>query len=182
MLNLIILLTFLKCLNSFPITSEKSSIVRIYTKGIMPYETDVLLPYSIIHKIYHQQISGHQPLKTKIHAVIRPDNKFIPKYRKSRNNLITPTRNSPKGHIHFQRDRFNARNFKLFDDDGEYLLNLKYPDELAIDAIQHPVITNTTTMYVNKGPVQTIAGNTNRDLEKLRSSKKVVQHVWINLK
>ncbi|KAM7350367.1 uncharacterized protein ACRADG_008978 [Cochliomyia hominivorax] len=174
MLKFIIFLTFLKCLTSYPVPNGKSSIVRIHTKGVLPLESDVLLPYSIIQKIYAQQMANPH-FKAKIHAVIRPQNEALQKYRKSRNrnNFIKPT--VAKDHIHFKRDRFNARTFRLYDDDGEYLLNLKYPDNAALSAIQ-PSIINTTTMYVDDSKLTHSAKDHNRN------SKRIVQHVWINLK
>lgn len=173
MQQLILFLTFIKCLTSYPITPPgKPSIIRIHTKGVSPLESDVLLPYSIIQKIYSQQLTNPH-YKAKIQAVIRPQNKVIRKYRKSRNNFIKPKPKPLKGHIHFQRDRLNARTFKLYDNDGEYIMNLKYPEHAPLSAIK-PSIVNTTTMYVDDV-------KSSRNGRK-RLSKKLVQHVWINLK
>ena len=156
------------------IATTHSSIVRIYTQGVSPFETDVLLPYSIIQKLYQQQIAGGNP-KTKIHAVFRPRNKIVKKYRQSR--LLSNTGNSLKGRLHFQRDRFDPRDFKLYDDDGVQLLSLKYPDSIATESIR-PFIVNTTSAYVNEGPYN---GYGNYREDNLRLPKKLVQHVWINL-
>lgn len=176
MQQLILFLTFLKCLTSYPITPPgKSSIVRIHTKGVLPLESDVLLPYSIIQKIYSQQLANPH-YKAKIQAVIRPQNNAFRKVRKSRNNLIPKHKQNIKGHIHFQRDRLNARIFKLYDNDGEYLMNLKYPAEAPLSAIQ-PSIVNTTTVYVDD-----VKSSRNGGRNRKRLSKKMVQHVWINLK
>lgn len=181
MLYTIIILTIIKALTSQPLFSKKPSVVRIYTKGISPFETDVLLPYSIIQNIYEQQYKHHKreqgTLNTKIHAAMNPRSKVANKYRPNRfNNNFVP-RKHIKGHIHFQRDSFNARIFNLYDDDGEYLLYLKYPENVVGPSEVKPFITNTFTMYVDDPHHLAKPGTKN-----LRSSKKLVQHVWINLK
>lgn len=157
-------------LNSVAFTH--SSIVRIYTQGISPFETDVLLPYSIIQKLYQQQLAGNHQ-NTKIHAVFKTQNKIIKKYRQSRN-----LRNVRKGQLYFQRDRFDSRNFELYDDDGDQLLSFKYPNILAAQSIR-PFIVNTTSTYINERQYDR---NRNYKEDNSRLPKKLIQHVWIKLK
>lgn len=190
----------LLCLAMIPVSAEKSSsIVRIYSRGVLPYETDVLLPYSIIQKLYHQQQqhllrqgrhNSGSAITTKIRAVIRPRSEiklpftaYTNQYRQSRKFLSPAVTRKPLAkHLHFEKDHLNTRNFKLYDDDGEHLLDLKYTDNVGGGggSIQ-PSIANITTTPI-KDVTSAFSMKHNYHLGNVNSPKKLVKHVWINLK
>lgn len=166
---------------------EKSSpqLIRIQSRGGTLLDSDILLPYSIIQSIQQQQQQSKHTFShvhTKIRAFItpksrKPESLYAPRKpyaRQSRHFFSSlmaasavssklPNNHEPKGKLHFERDHSNAKNFKLYDDDGEYLVDLR---ELS----QKPIITNVTTSYRRESAR---AGS--------RSPKRLVKHIWIKV-
>ena len=200
----LLLILCLNLLNSKFDNAQPRQLVKMHYYGLTPFDGHIL-PFAVLNKIQElssntrqgrnmkmQQPVVHHQQKPKQHLSTTSTPRNI-------NSMFTTSQRQqsekrdmmpPHHHRHLQQSRVNSKHFKFFDNDGEYLMSLKYHlhnehnDQVNYMA---PNDKNGAAAALTKWPLERDQSKRSskhqlrQKSQKTSESLKFVKHLWLQL-